>query len=307
MPKRILFFILIFISSVSKAQDLKWGYTVGLAFSFGTEVNRLGLHSAAFVNYGFAQVNFSTNGYYNFKSLGLKRKSFELQMGSGLQFGFGRKDTINNNFIGLTENNTFHDFAGGIAFVQYWDRLGTTQSTGLISLNAVNWNFITENDLFGNLINQTDRFRTGAFLIEYQYENTKLGINALLWTHDYSHCAVIDNDETKKWARFGYYQDEGIKNRTRSLGILSVQVKQWLPYNQQGELSMGINSEKIRNGVQNEFIHDQPFFPSSWVKRKPSHIPMMTNDGNQYLHQEGQTIRPANFYFNFGMNTLSFY
>lgn len=307
MRKFLLTTLLIWSSFYSGAQEIKWGYSVGLAFSFGTEVNRLGIHAAAYLNSGFVQLNAATNGYYNFRSLGLKKRTLEIQSGLGLQLAFGRKDTVQNRFIGLTENNTTQKYAAGFAFLQYWDRQGTTQSTGIINLNTNNWNFVTENDLFGNLIDQTDRFRTGAFLIEYQYLNTKIGINALLWTHDYAGCPVINNDQTKKWARFGYYRDEDVVNRSHSLGLLSVQVKQWLPYNQQAEISLGVNSEKVRNAFQNEFIHDQPFFPPKMVKRKPAHIPMMTIENGQYLHQEDQKIRPATCYFNIGLNTLSFY
>jgi hypothetical protein len=259
------------------------------------------------MNYGFAQVNAVANGYYNFKSLGKQEKTLELQLGAGTQFGFGRKDTIQNNFISLTENNTFHDYAAGFAFIQYWDRQGTSQSAGILNANFVNFNFVTENDLFGNLFNQRDRYRTGAFLIEYQYENTKVGMNALLWTYDYSHCAVVVDKNSTEWSRFGYYKDGATTNRPNSLGLLSLQVEQWLPYNQIPRINIGLNSEKVRNAVQNEFIHDQPFFPSSWVKRKPAHIPMFTAGGQQYLHKENQKVKPAKFYFNLGLNTLPFY
>lgn len=307
MTKKILFFAFIFFRFLSFGQEINWGYSVGLAFSFGTEVNRIGFHSSVFANYNFAQVNAAINGYYNFKSLGKREKTVELQLGGGAQFGFGRKDTIQNNFIGLTENNTFHDYAAGFAFIRYWDQQGTSQSTGILNANILNVNLITENDLFGNLVRQRDRYRTGAFLIEYQYENTKVGINALLWTYDYAHCAVIVDENSEKWARFGYYEDDFPKNRSTSLGILSISVKQWLPYHQTPHLALGINSEKVRNVVQNEFIHDQPFFPSSWVRRKPAHIPMFTPENQQYLHLEGQEIKPAKFYFDVGLNTLPFY
>ncbi len=307
MIKKILLIGLVSINFLVFGQEFKTGYSVGLAFSFGTATNRIGFHSSVFINYGFAQLNITTNGYYNIQSLGPKRKTVELQLGGGAQFGFGRKDTLSNNFIGLSENNTFHDYSLGLAYIRYWDRQGTSQSTGMINANILNFNLLTENDLFGNLVKQCDQYRTGAFLVEYQYNNTKFGINALLWTNDYSNCPVVADDNSENWARFGYYEDEAVSNRSTSLGLLSVQVKQWLPYNQEAGLNVGINSEKIRNGIQNEFIHDQPFFPISWVKRKPSHIPMLTDDNQQYLHKEGQTIRPATFYFNLGLNTLSFY
>lgn len=305
--KIFLSFLFISLCSSSNGQNMDYGYTVGLSFSFGTEVNRIGVHGALYATYGFAQVNLGTSFYHNFQSYGLKDKMIELQSGAGLQFGFGRTDTLRNNFIGLMENNTFHDLSAGLAYLYYWDRQGTSQSTGIIGLNAYNWTICTENDLFGNFIHQKDRYRTGAFLIEYQYLNTKIGVEAVLWTHDYSECKRIQQQGETDWARFGYYEDKNVKDRAHSLGLFSFQLKQWLPYNQQAELNVGVNSEKVRNVIQNEFIHDQPFFPDALVKRKPAHIPMMTTSSEQYLYLPNQVIKPASFYFNIGLNTLSFY
>ena len=305
--KIFLSFLFLTFCASTHGQKLDHGFTVGLSFSFGTTVNRIGIHGAFYSTLEFAQVNLGSSLYYNFQSYGLKGKTIELQSGAGLQFGFGSTDTLRNNFIGLMENNTFHDLSAGLAYLYYWDRQGTSQSTGIIGLNAYNWTISTENDLFGNFIHQNDRFRTGAFLVEYQYLNTKIGIEAVLWTHDYSDCTRIQQQGETDWARFGYYEDKNVKNRAHSLGLLSFQLKQWLPCNQQAELNIGVNSEKVRNAIQNEFIHDQPFFPDALIKRKPAHIPMMTTSAEQYLYLPNQLIKPASFYFNIGLNTLSFY
>lgn len=309
MHKKILLILLIFSSFFSIGQELRFGYTVGVAFSFGSETNRLGLRTAAYLNYDFVQINSAMNIYYNFKSLGLNKKALEFQWGNGFQLGFGNPVIDTNSFIGITENNTLQNYSFGYTFLRYWDRLGTSQSTGIINLNFWKFNVITENDLFGNIIRQQDRYRTGAFRFEYRHRRTKVGLNAILWTHDYSHCDVIANEKSKAWARFGYYEDDASKKRNSSLGILSIDVKQWLPYNQLVGLSLGLNSEKVRNAMQNEFIHDQPFFPAALVKRKPAHIPMFTIDNEQFLHDANipQRIRPAKFYFNLGLNNMPFY
>jgi len=305
--KKILFLGLFLNGFGSYAQTLGFGYTFGFAFSFGTITNRIGIHNAFFINNDNIQGNLETNLYYNFQSLGKKQKGWEYQLGAGIQLGFGKTDTIPNDFIGLTENNTFRDYAIGFSYNRYWDQLGTTQSTGIINTNILNFNLSSENDLFGNLIHQHDRYRTGSFLIEYQYNRTKIGINALLWTYDYSNCLIIDDESTKKWSRFGYYKDEMPKDKNTSLGVFGLKISQNLPYRQKANLSIGVNGEKFRNGMQNKLIHDQPFFPISLVKRKPPHIPMLTTDGKQYLYQENQTIKPSEFYFHLGLNELPFY
>ena len=307
MYKKILFFLLIILRLSSFGQGNGFGYSVGLAFSFGSEYNRIGLHASAYYTYNFVQINSSIKGYYNFQSLGPKNKTLELQLGGGLQIGYGRTDTVHNNFIGITENNTKFKNSFGLGYIRYWDKQGTSQSTGIINANIQNFNLVTENDLFGNLRKQKDRYRTGAFLVEYQYATTKIGINALLWTYDYSHCTVMVNENSKKWARFGYYSDNDVSDRSSSLGLLSIQIKQWLPYNQQAQLNLGINSEKFRNAFQNEFIHDQPFLPTALVKRKPAHIPMFTANNKQYLHLPNQQIKPTKLYFNLGLNNMPFY
>jgi hypothetical protein len=282
---------------------------VGLAFSFGSETNRLGLRTAAYFNYSFVQVNSALNIYYNFKSLGLQQKSMEFQFGNGVQLGFGNTVVDTNRYIGLTDNNTLQNYSFGYTFLRYGDRLGTSQSTGMFNLNIWKCNVILENDLFGNFVNQQDRFRTGAFRIEARIRDTKVGLNAILWTHDYSHCAVISNEDTEAWARFGYYHDDASQSRNSSLGIFSVDVKQWLPFNQMASFGVGVNSEKVRNLMQNRFIHNQPFSPDALIWRRPAHIPMFTIDDKPYLNDDEnpQEIRPARFYYNLGLNTMPFY
>ena len=60
-------------------------------------------YTAAYYNYAFVQVNTKIIWYYNFQSFGTKNKASELQLGAGVECGFGKKDSIRNNFIGLAE------------------------------------------------------------------------------------------------------------------------------------------------------------------------------------------------------------
>jgi len=306
MLRPFLLLSVFLLSFLAKSQNWNYGYSVGVCFSFGNKANRIGVHAGGYLNKGRFQLNLTQKTYYNFRSLGLKRRGFECQLGGGVQVGFSKEDTIRNWFVGVYDANLPFRHAAGYSFIQYWDTWGTSQSTGMLNASIYDVGFITENDLFGNLIHQTDRYRTGAFALEYRYKTTRILTQVILWTHDYSHCTVIDNEDTKKWARFGYYQDNAAKSRNHSLGIWSIGFSQWLPYQQTANINLGLNSEKVRNVIQNEFIHDQPFFPDPLVKRKPAHIPMLGKQG-QYLHSITDSIRPANFYFNFGLNELPFY
>lgn len=307
MIKRILLIILVVNSALLKGQSINFGYSVGLAFSFGTHVNRLGIHAGGYMNYGQLQLNITSKCYYNFQSYALKNKTPEIQVGIGGVLGVGRKDSIVNAFIGLSESNMYNRGALGYSFLYYWDWQGTSQAAGVVMANFDNLTVLMENDLFGNFVKQEDRYRTGALAIEYQYQRTKIGLNAMFWTHDYKDCNVVRNADTDKWSRYGYYKDDNVKSRNASLGILSVYGKQWLPYNQELRMDIGLNSEKIRNAFQNKLIHDQPMMPEKLVWRKPSHIPMLTTNGEQYLFQKAQVVKPSEFYFNISGNSLSFF
>lgn len=306
MKKKILFSLLFIFFGVARAQEPSFGISAGLAFTFGTTVNRLGVHFSGYGLYNYAQVNVSVKGYYNFQSLALKQKTPELQLGLAGQFGFVRVDSSSNPFIGLPENNMSYDYSVGYGYIHYFDKQNTSQGAGFINANIKQFNIITENDLFGNLLNQTDRYRTAAALIEYRHNLTKVGLNVLLWTADFGDCGT---ERTKRYARarFGHYIDDGNRDRSTTLGILSIQAKQWLPYQQELKVDMGINSERVRHVVQNELIHDQPFFPEKIIRRKPPHIPMYTEEGDQFFFLKGQEVKRPNFHFNFGLNTMTFY
>lgn len=298
----LIFFIL--ISSICHSQ-LNLGWKIGLNFSFGTHTNRIGINGGAYVNYPWIQVNAETNILYNFQSLGTRSKSPEIQVGIGSQLGFGVRYDNENAFIGLTENNMSSSYSVGYTYLHYWDKNQTSQGGGILSMNIFNFKVASENDLFGAGQGWRDRFRTGAVLLEYRYENTKFGINTVLWTGDYSSCKDVKDSEYP--ARFGYRNAAKSIHGNYSIGILGVQVKQILPFNQIAQVNIGWDSEKIRNSFQNQLIHDEYFIPESWIKRKPYHIPMLQPDGSQYLYRDGQQIRPGKFYFQLSGNTFPFY
>lgn len=308
--KRFVSIFVCFLALNSWSFNPYWGVSAGIGFSFGTHQNRIGLHTAAYYNYGFAQANISLNGYYNIQSLALKQKGFEFQFGSGMQLGFGRKDSIRSPFIGLSENNMEHIYSVGYDYMLFLDQQQTSQAGGILSVNIDRFKFATQNDLFGFGDGWRDRFRTGAFLLEYRHDNFKFGLNATLWTDDYSVSKkILDTDFP---ARFGYKDDRNVKFGGKSVALLSAQVK-WLapssyaPLNQEAQLNIGIQSERVRNVLQNRIVHDHAFIPEKWISRNPCHIPMEAEGGGQYLYQENQIVKKPSFYFNIGANEDPFY
>ncbi|MCB9224500.1 MAG: polymorphic toxin type 23 domain-containing protein [Crocinitomicaceae bacterium] len=313
--KRLIPFIIFFQFLLGHAQegtDSFYGVSAGISFSFGTHINRLGFHAAGYYNYAFAQANASFNGYYNFRSLALKEKGWEWQLGTGIEFGFGRRDTVRSPFIGLTENNMRQDYSVGYNYLMYFDQQQTTQTSGILDINVLDFKFATENDLFGFGDGWRDRYRTGAFLLEYRYQNFKFGINSTLWTDDYTVCKKVLDTEYP--ARFGYKDDNKVKFCGESIGLLSAQVKylapvptNFWPAYQEIQMNIGVDAEQVRNVLQNKMIHDHYPIPTKFIKRNPCHIPMEEAGGGQFLYLDGQKVEPVKFYFNLGTNQGVFY
>jgi len=299
----IAFFI---IPIITFSQIENYGISGGLSFSFGNKVNRIGLSCSVFYAYNFTQVNASVNAYYNFKTLALKRKTTELQLGLGVQMAWNKDDTITNKFVGLTENNTIYKNSFGYSFLYYFDRQTTSQAGGIININIDKFTFATQNDLFSFLKQGTlDKYRTGSFIIEYRYNDTQIGLTSTFWTGNYYSSTKITDSNYP--ARFGYRSSDKSILGNFSAALTSVQIKQILPYKQIAKVNIGVDSEHIRHLIQNKFMHDQYIFPEKWIKIKQYHIPMLQENGEQYLFKDGQKIKPTTIYLNFGLNEPIFY
>ena len=290
---------------MSFSQKPSFGWSAGLSFSIGNKIKRIGLRGSAFYTHGFAQINATSNAYYNFKTIATAKKTPEIQFGIGANFGFGKRDSSTNNFVSLTDNNTDYFYSVGYSYLLYLDKINTTQAGGILSANIQNFTFATHNDLFGFGKGWRDRFRTAALLLQYRYLDTKAGINLTLWTGDYIGCDVVSN--SKYPSRFGYKTNEKAIYGHSMAGLLSLQIEQFLPYNQIAKLNIGVDSEKVRHAIQNRLIHDQYYINRKLIKRPQKHFPMLQKDGTQYLFKDGQTVRPTTLYFNLGLNTGVFY
>ena len=261
---------------------------------------------AGFYGYDFAQVNASFNLLYNFQSFALKAKSPEIQTGLGIQLGFANEVQDRNAFVGLSEQNTDHSCAIGYTYMYYWDKNETSQGTGMFSLDLWDFKLVTENDLFAGGKGWRDRFRTGTFYIEYQYDSLKFGLGTLFWTGDYVGCDVITDDPDYK-ARWGYRLNNKAKYGNTTVGLLYGSVKYLAPFQQTPQVRFGIDNERVRNTMQNKLIHNAPFAPDFLMKREVYHIPMLMENGEQFLYNEGQKIKPTKLYFELGLNEMPFY
>lgn len=305
---KTFFCLLSLFSSPLKAQQEvlfssgAFGVRFGLHFALGTHFQRFGLSVNPFLVKGSWQINTEGRLYMNFKNLGPRQLYPEAVTAIGVVYAYGGHDPFPNPFAGITANQTGKKYAVAYAFTAYWNKIRTTQQTGIIALQIDKVSFITENDLLARPA--FDRFRTGAFLLQYRYKDiAEIGVNATLWTGKMGF-AVRNN---RDYPGVGYMDTTGSVYAGYSHGLLSAQARFNMGYGQSLGLNTGIDSEKVRHSIQNRFIHDACFLPRNWFTRKNCHIPMLDDKNQQFLYGKDQRIKPASFYWNLSVNPSLFY
>jgi hypothetical protein len=205
--------------------------------------------------------------------------------------------------MGSISNQSNYSNSVAYAFNVYLNKRKTHQVTGTIAFQFNAISFIAEDDLFAKPA--LDRFRTGAFLIYYQHEDIlQAALNCSMWTGKMGRQTNIDNEHFYA----GCYIDTiGAVYHNYSHGLLSAQIKYHFAYSQTAQLNVGIDAEQVRNAIQNHLFHDMRFIPKKINKTKNCHIPMLDQNGEQYLYHEDQEIRKARFYMNAFTNAGNFY
>ncbi len=303
--KAVILFCL-FINFI-RAQDVIYkstniGFNVGANFAIGSHFQRFGLNLNLFYINNFFQSNSEIRAYFSFKNLGQKKIYQELVLAQGLVFGYGPQQTFFNPFINSISNQTGFVNAVAYSYNAYFNKIKTTQQTGIIGLQFNSISFIIENDILARPA--LDRFRTGAFLIQYQYNEVfQAALNCTMWTG-----AMGKSVRDEKNFPAGCYIDTSGGNYTNySHGLLSAQFKYNMGLSQIIQANMGVDAEQVRNVMQNKLIHDVALLPKSWFKRNNCHIPMLDDKGNQYLYKPEQKIKQPEFYWNVFSNANLFY
>lgn len=283
-------FIIVFITGVYSngfAQfdnEENYGFNIGFVSSIGTHVNRFGVVFQAYGVSGFAQINASIRLYENFKNLGPKGEHTEFSSSLGFCLGYGEIIKEKNLIISSISNQTGYKNSFAYSYNFYFNKIKTTQVTGTIAFQFYRISIITENDL---LAKQTlDRFRTGAFIIQYQTMRFQYAINCTLWTGRLGE--TVKNDSL--FPGKGYINTVGGVHSNYSHGLLSAQVKYANHFGQYLQGNAGVDAEQVRNAVQNKFLHG--VLPGNY------HMPMIDTTGNQYLYRPNQKIRKAKPFLN---------
>ena len=310
MQKKLWIILIFWLWIASLSAQIQWtdniGGRVGVTLQFGKPVNRIGLVANAFYNYDFAQVNLEWRGHYNFSNYGPPLKGWEMQTTTGLTLGYGNEASEEMLFLLPFFHQTGRRYALTYAIHFYHDKIGTSQRSGSVALQFNRIHLLMENDVFGSFKGD-DQFRTGAFAIFYQRENWLLELKSVMWTGATRGKMVNDYTNENYPCRWGYRDICNAQYGRHSNGVLGVQVHRIFDYGQVGNIGTGIDSERIRNFIQNKIMHDLYFVPKSWVKTQNKHLPMLDEKGLPFLFQDGQKIKPASWYLNFALNGERFY
>ncbi len=298
----ILFWEISFFSFSQFEHGKNFGVSFGANIAVGNRFHRMGLVFQGYYFYNFVQINAEVRVYHSIKNLGPLLEYNEAVTSLGAVIAYGNKQNYFNPFLNSVSNQTKHRYSVAYSYNAYFNKIKTKQSTGTIALQFGDISLIGENDLFAHPT--VDKFRTGAFLIQYQYKNIfQSAINCTMWTGKMGNC-IRDN---KEFPYVGYLDTVGGLYTKYSHGLLSAQFKLNVGYGQNAQLNFGADAEQVRNAVQNRLIHDMIFLPRKWYKPINCHIPMLDREENQYLYKKNQKIRKANFYWNAFSNASLFY
>lgn len=298
----MIFFCWLFQQSFAQLEQYKHvGFNVGFVGAIGTHMQRFGIVLQGYYVYNFAQVNASIRLYDNFKNIGPKGEHAELNAAFGLCLGYGKKTTDTNLFVSSISNQTGYRNSVAYSYNIWRNKVKTSQVTGIVALQFSEFSIISENDLLAKPV--LDRFRTGAFLLQYQTKQFQYAINCTMWTGQMGQ--AIRNDSL--FPGYGYLDAKGGLYSNVSHGLLSAQVKYANEYGQYLQSNVGVDAEQVRNVVQNKVIHDMPFVPKKWNKAQNVHLPMIDQGGNQYLYKEGQKIRSPKLFLNIYSSPNLFY
>lgn len=280
-----------------------WGFNAGVVTALGNRFQRVGLTLQGYYTYRWAQANAEVRLYRSYRNLGPRIRYNELVTSAGLLVGYGGKVWGDNPFLSVVGNQTGYRNSVGYAYNVYFNRIGTTQRTATIALQFGSVSIITENDIFAR--STLDRFRTGAFLLQYQRGSYyQAALNCTMWTGEMGRRKIT---EDKDFPYAAYMDTAGGRYTQYSHGLMSGQVRTMLPAYQTAQANIGIDAEQVRNAIQNRTMHDMPFLPRKWRNPKNCHIPMIDTAGNPYLYKKGQEIKKAELYWNVFSGAATFY
>lgn len=286
-----------------ETENINIYFRIGLSYQLGSHQNRTGVNFTSSLGKPYTNISFQYDLLYTLKDLGYFEKSFQHIVGFKLASAFQENSTIYRPFVHSPFTNSyFYEFY--YLYRYYFNSWNTHQPTGEIGLNFGHFFLIHENDLLA--AKSVDKFRTAAMRLGYQDSVQSIGSSFILWTGNKDH-PNTKRINSSVFSRYGYFDLTETPYGKYSHGILSFDYSREISHGNNLRFSAGFDHEKIRNTIQNKFMHDLPVWPIKWNTAKSRHIPMVDDNGHAFLYSPGQKLPKGQFYWNLALNPTAFY
>ncbi|MBR9921621.1 MAG: hypothetical protein GYB31_12355 [Bacteroidetes bacterium] len=302
---RLCFLLAFFGLSAKAGAQAMYQFKIGLHAAIGMPVNRVGISVETTVSQEWFALQGGIRARLNGSGYGPAEGVFEWQTYAGFWLGVGEGQET-TGFQSPQVSTLDRKFGLSYQVNHYLDNASTSQWTGTVRLKFGRFYILSENDALAPL-KARDRFRSGAASFMWQGNNRLYELRTVLWHGDSGGEGAFNVSDSDYPCRFGYRDYTACQYGGYSNGVLAIVVHEQIPFHQNLQYGIGLDAEQIRNFVQNTLIHDMWFFPPAWTNVRNRHYPMLTEDGDLYLYEEGQKIRPIRAWFQIGLNQDGFY
>jgi len=249
------------------------GASLGLVLDFGTHERQLGLELNAYVQTYCVQLNTGTQFSFFLNGLGERKRFMEERTYlSGVLMG-GKRNLVPTWEINSLNHNTNYSNSLTYSYLWYHDNVGTSQRSGAFGLQMKYLSLAFENDIFAG--QGKDRFRTGHLAFGYRYQQNAFQLGVNIWTGE-TKGSVLKQGGTINYP-YGFRDLSLLPYGKTSHGIFYFSYKTILPFQQQVKASIGIDSEEIRNVLQNKIAHNLPFLPKKMKRNTPNYLRLGSN------------------------------
>lgn len=301
MRKILVIFLLITSNwSFSQSIPIDYGFKFQLLATIGTHQSSIGLGLNTYVGCRYAQINAGSRFRLFGNNLGNRTnmKEWRHELGAVLMCG-PLTNPMQFEYSGALHQQK-SAYSLGYAYLWYFDNTETSQRSGTWNLGIQHIDIQFENDVFGG--QAKDRFRTGALSVSYRDSLRKYSAGLQLWTGE-TRNSVWNKTPLPKCPS-GYRDLTSLPYGKLNHGILYVELKQKIEYNQYVGGRIGWDSEQIRHIFQNRLTHDLILLPKSVVRNTP-HYPRLDTDGHIVFSRK--EARPAKPYFSVFLNDGGLY
>lgn len=273
----------------------RFGGSVGVLFNIGTHQRSVGLNVKGYYTDYFYQVNVGHTFTFNGHSYGDRTNFLENRTYLGAVLLAGKRGAITDFELDGLNHQTNYNLGVSFNYLIYQDNAGTSQLSGGWGIHVQNFTLRFENDVFGGLA--LDHYRTGHILLSYRTQNFKFNAGTYFWTGETEGTPWIKTCTTD--CPNGYKILEDRPYGKTSHGALYGGVLFNMPYGNTVFWRMGVDSDNIRNTLQNRLIHDALILPKK-IRHYTPHYPRLDEDGCAVFDKS--LVRKDKFYMQFGTN-----